>query len=455
MHSQDELEQARIIPFVPGHWLFGHALLMQKEAHRLVADLCQERESIVRFRVMNRRFVATTNPAYVRHWLVTHHERYGRTFPMRNGSLVLDGGLLTSDGEHWLRRRRTLLPSFRSSQLAPIVEATHAATAVLLERWEALQRRGEPVSIAQEMRRLSLDVMSRMLFSEPMEPDTADGFGDRVTRGLQLIFRRNHHPWPLPFWLPAPDHVRLRGIKSQLDDYIQKRIVERRSSPPDEPKDLLDFMRLAQDPDSGTPLSPEELLAEVKTMFVAGFETTATALTWALYLLAGHPEEDAAWGAELEAVLANRPPVWEDIPRLPYLSSVVHETLRLYPPVYASTRQALVDDEMDGYHLPKGTLCQASIFGIHRSPAWWPDPEAFRPARFAPGCPWPKEAFLPFATGKHVCIGNNFSLLEMTVALATIGQRYRFEPVDDQPLGIRPQVTLAPDRELFLWLRPR
>jgi cytochrome P450 len=445
----------RVIPFVPGHWLFGHARLMQKNAHRLVADLCQAREGIVRFRVMNRRFVATTNPAYVRHWLVTRHERYGRTFPMRNGGLVLDGGLLTSDGEHWLRRRRTLLPPFRPSRLAPLVEATHAATAALLERWEVLQRRGEPVSIAREMRRLSLDVMSRMLFSEPMAPDIADGFGDRVTHGLQLIFRRNYHPWPLPFWLPAPDHLRLRRIKSQLDQYMLRRIVERRSPPPSEPSDLLDFMRGARDPDSGTPLSPAELLAEVKTLFVAGFETAATALTWALYSLAGHLEEDAAWASELDAVLANRPPAWEDIPRLPYLNSVIHETLRLYPPVFATVRQALVDDEMDGYHLPEGTLCLASIFGIHRSPVWWPDPEAFRPARFAPGRPWPKDAFLPFATGKHMCIGNHFSLLEMTVALATIGQRYRLEPVDDRPLGMRPQVTLAPDRELFLRLRPR
>ncbi|MEE4379767.1 MAG: cytochrome P450 [Candidatus Competibacteraceae bacterium] len=442
------------IPTVAGHWLLGHARPMQKEAHSYVADLCRQHGDLVSFRVLNRRLVATNNAAYARHWLVTHHERYGRTFPMHNGALVLGGGLLTSDGEHWLRHRRMLLPPFRPGQLEPLVAATQEATLALLDRWDALQRRGEPIAIPQEMRRLALDVISRMLFSEPMDPTTADWFNALVTRALQLIFRRNYHPYPLPFWLPTPDHNRLRGIKSHLDRYLLERIAARVAPPPDEPRDLLDAMRAARDPESGAPLSPEDLLAEVKTMFVAGFETTATALSWALYLLAGHPDEDAAWADELNTVLAERPPTWEDVPRLKYLNSVVLETLRLYPPVFAAVRQALADDEMAGYVLREGTLCLVSIFGIHRSSAYWPEPERFRPARFAAG-DWPKEAFLPFLTGKHVCIGNHFSLLEMTVALALMGQRYRFERVDDQPLGMRPQITLVPDRELYLRLVPR
>lgn len=440
------------MPRATGHWLLGNALDMQREAHVFVSRLCHAHGGLARFRVLDRTFVATTDIAHVRHWLVTRHERYGRSFPMRNGALVLGPGLLTSDGEDWLKHRRMLLPPFRRGSLAPVVEATRASVAAMQQR---LQGQGEVVSPAIEMRRVALDVISRTLFSEAMRPEIADWFGAMVSEALRLIFRRNYQPVPLPFAVGTPAHRRLWRIKADLDAYLAERIAARRREARAEPQDLLDAMLAARDAETGAPLPPEQLLSEVKTMFVAGFETSATALTWALYSLARNPAAAEAWAAELDTVLCGRDPGAQDVERLPYLGQVVHETLRLYPPVFASVRQALADDEVGGYLLKRGTQCLISIYGIHRSPVYWPQPERFLPERFAPGAAWERDAFLPFLVGKHQCIGNHFAMLELAIALAMIGQRYRVSLVDERPVGTSPQITLVPDRELLLRLAPR
>jgi len=294
-----------------------------------------------------------------------------------------------------------------------------------------------------------------MLFSEPMRAGVADWFSAMVTEALQLIFKRNYQPVPLPFVTPTADHRRLWRIKADLEGYLAERIAARRREPRPEPQDMLDAILAARDAETGQPLPSAQVLSEVKTMFVAGFETSATALTWALYCLARHPAEAEAWRAELDTVLGGRDPVWDDVERLPCLGRIVQETLRLYPPVFAAVREALTHDEMGGYLLPRGTQCLISIYGIHRSPAYWTEPDRFRPARFAPDATWEKDAFLPFLVGKHQCIGNHFAMLEITVALAMIGQRYRIEATDDRPVGTSPQITLAPDREILLRFSPR
>jgi enediyne biosynthesis protein E7 len=440
------------IPRARGHWLLGNAGDMRREAHLFVSRLCHANGGLARFRVLNRVFVATTNAAHVRHWLVARHDRYGRSFPMRNGALVLGPGLLTADGDQWLKHRRMLLPPFRRGCLPPVVDATRDAVLAMQSRLHGGPRTVSPTT---EMRRLALDVISRMLFSEPMRAEVADWFSAMVTEALQLIFKRNYQPVPLPFGTPTADHRRLWRIKAGLDGYLGERIAARRRESRPEPRDMLDAILAARDAETGRPLPAAQVLSEVKTLFVAGFETSATALTWALFCLARHAAEAEAWATELDTVLGGRDPAWDDVERLPYLGQIVHETLRLYPPVFASVRETLVDDEMDGYVLPRGTQCLISIYGMHRSPEYWSEPDRFRPARFAPGATWEKDAFLPFLVGKHQCIGNHFAMLEITLALAMIGQRYRIEATDDRPVGTSPQITLAPDREILLRFSPR
>lgn len=440
------------LPLARGHWLLGHAREMHAAGHAFVAGLCHAGGGRARFRVLHRQFLASARIEDVRHWLVARHERYGRSFPARNGTRVLGPGLLTADGEDWLKHRRMLLPPFRRGSLAPVVEATGAAFAAFEAR---LQAQGGRIDPTRDMRRLALDVITRVLLSEPMAPAVADWFGAQVSDALRLLFRRNYHPLPLPFWLPTRAHRRLWSIKSGLDDYFAARIAARRRELRTTPVDILDAILGARDAATGEPLSGAQVLSEVKTAFVAGFETSATALTWAFYNLARHPEAAGRWHEELDGVLGGRTPGWEDLERLPYLSQVVHETLRLYPPVFAAVREALADDEMDGLHVPRGTQCLISIYGIHRSPEYWRQPERFDPARFAPGAAWEREAWLPFVVGKHQCIGNHFALLEMSMVLALAGQRYRVRTEDDAPLGAVPQITLVPDRPFTLRFEAR
>lgn len=194
---------------------------------------------------------------------------------------------------------------------------------------------------------------------------------------------------------------------------------------------------------------------ETKTLFLAGFETTATALTWALYLLARHPEAAGALRSEVDSVLGGRAPEWPDLARLGYTAQILYETMRRYPPVYAVARRCVEDDELGGYAIAHGTPVLISNYGVHRAPAWGPDPECFRPERFAPGLEWPKRAYMPFAAGRHLCIGNDFAMVEMTVALAMIAQQYRFTTADESPVGESARITLVPDREIELRLERR
>jgi cytochrome P450 len=196
------------------------------------------------------------------------------------------------------------------------------------------------------------------------------------------------------------------------------------------------------------------LIDETKTLFLAGFETTATALTWTLYLLARHPETAAKLSAEVDAVVGGRRPTWDDLSRLSYSALVVHEAMRLYPPVYAIARRCVARNDLGGYAIAEGTPVLISIYGVHRAPVWGPDAGEFRPERFASG-DWPKRAYMPFAAGQHLCIGNDFSMVEMAVTLARIAQRYRLSLADHAPVGENARITLVPDREIFVRLEPR
>jgi len=241
----------------------------------------------------------------------------------------------------------------------------------------------------------------------------------------------------------------LEKTRKTLDEYIGP-IVKARRVEGDARDDILGALLSARDPETGDALTEQEILDETKTLFAAGFETTATALTWTLYLLARHPEVARRWRRELDEVLGGRLPEWQDLERLTYLHQILNESMRLYPPVYTLGRECIEDDELDGYSIRSGTVLLLSVFGIHRDPKWWQDPEAFRPERFAGD--WPTQAYLPFASGKHMCIGNNFSLAEMAVTLSVIGQRYELEPVDSQPVQESAQITLVPAREIPLRL---
>ncbi len=441
----------RVIPKADGHWLFGSAFDVARSPHRFVAELAQDNAGIARFRILNRPFVAVASADYVRQILVTRHARYQRSFHYRNR--VIGSGLLTTDGPHWLKRRRQIVPAFRADTLRGVVPAARDATLRRMERWEELRSAGQPVPISSEMQALTLSVIGRALLSTEVGEDSAARFAGAVRDSLRLTRQRNMSMFRTPSWMPTPGNRRLLAVRDALDEFIGPKIRAREAEGPYAPPDILDALLAARDPETGEALDYQALLDETKTLFVAGFETTATALTWTLYLLARHPDVARRWHRELDEVLGGRLPEWEDLERLTYLHQIISESMRLYPPVYTLGRECIEDDELDGYSIRSGTVLLLSVFGIHRDPKWWQDPETFRPERFADD--WPTQAYLPFASGKHMCIGNNFSLAEMAVTLSIIGQRYELEPVESQPVQESAQITLVPAREIPLRLARR
>jgi enediyne biosynthesis protein E7 len=443
----------RPVPEAEGHWLLGNARELARAPHRFMTAAAARHGGIVQLRLLRRRVVVVSDPELAQQVLVSRWERYQRGTHNRNLGILGGEGLLSTEGEGWRKRRRQVQPAFRRECLERLVPAVTTAVDGVLASWERARVAGKAVPLGADMLRLAMSAMGRMLLSAEIPEAQGARLGVILHDALMLLRRRNTTIWPAPLWLPTPANRRLRGYRDELTRFAESHIRGRETAAASDPPDILDALLALRDPETGERLSHEALVDETKTLFVAGFETTATALTWTLYLLARHPEIAAKWRAEIDAALGGRSPRWEDLARLPYTAQILLESMRLYPPVYAIARRCIEDDELGGFHIPAGMPVLIAIYGVHRAPAWGGAAAQFRPERFESG--WPKRAYMPFAAGPHLCIGNDFAMVEMTVALARIAQRYTLATVSDAPPGESARITLVPDREIFLRLEAR
>jgi cytochrome P450 len=297
------------------------------------------------------------------------------------------------------------------------------------------------------MMRLTLAVVGKTLFDAEVESD-ADEVGSALNEVMNLFGYLM-----LPFSellekLPLPPQRRFLRARARLDAVIYRIVEERRREGRDR-GDLLSTLLDAVDEEGDrTGMTNEQLRDEVMTIFLAGHETTAVALTWAWYLLARNPEAEEKLAAELSEVLGGRAPTVEDLPRLRYAEWVVKESLRLYPPAWAVGREALRECEVGGYRIPKGAQVIAYPWVIQRDPRWFTDPQAFRPERWGEESisRLPKYAYFPFGGGPRLCIGNYFATMEAVLILSTIARRFRLRLVSDDPVEPFPALTLRPKR---------
>jgi len=435
------------------HWLYGHAAAFMRAPHRFAAELSARGGGIAPFRIFHRRCVAISDAACAHHVLVVERDRYQRSFHMRNLGIVSGPGLLSTDGDFWWKRRRQIQPSFKLDAMKRLAPAVCGVVGRLFAEWES--RANMELSVVHEMRWLSMSAMGQMLISADISAQDVASIGRALHRSLRLVRRRNTSLLAAPLWLPTAANRSLAACRKVIDEFTIRHVNERLRRPNPNLPDILNALIEAKDPESGERLSRQAIIDETKTLFLAGYETTSNALCWALYLIARHPETAARWQRELDFVLGGRQPCWDDLAKLAYTAQIIHETLRLYPPVYNIARECVADDQVGGLRIAKGALVVISIWGMHRSSIWGEDPESFRPERFEAGRAWPRNAFLPFASGKHVCIGNHFAVTEMMVALAMLGQRYRFDLADPEPVEETAQITLVPDRAFRLRLTRR
>lgn len=440
----------------PGHWLWGNAREIARAPHEFPAEVGQHGGGIGQFRVLHRRVLSVSHAEYARHVLITRHEHYQRAQRyLDNIRTILDRGLISTEGPDWLAHRRQMLPAFRRERLSGLAGATHEATQSLMAGWEMERRAGRTIPLVAAMQELTMQVMARALLSTRLDGQEALQFSTAVREALAVMRARNNSWLRLPLWVPLDANRHLKRTKAVLDQFVLRHITARQTQAAAGTSDMLDSLRASRSPDTGRPFDDDELRDETKTLFVAGFETTAATLTWVLYMLARHPGIAAAWHDEIDRTLSGRAPEWSDLDRLHLTRAILNETMRLYPPVYNLPRVCIREDRLAGHAIRPGTITLISIFGIHRSAAHWPEPGAFRPERFMPGAKSDPHAFLPFGAGKHACIGADFARAEMMMALAMIGQRFRLALADSAPVGMAARITLVPDREVGLRVTPR
>ncbi len=392
------------------------------------------------------------HPDLVRQVLFEQPEKFHKPRLVKRAFRPIAGnGLLTSDGELWKQQRKLIQPAFHHRQLAAYGEVMVAHT---LRRIQPFTE-GEVRDIASEMTKLTLDIVVSSLFGSEL-PQEARGIGDSMDAVRDAAAYRVNRPLHLPSWVPTRRHLRERRALAEVEQVFRALISARRASN-DNREDLLSMLLAAVDEESGTGMSDQQLRDEMMTLFLAGHETTATALTWTWYLLSRHPEVDAKLHEELHCVLDGRAPQAADLPKLPYTERVIRESMRLFPPGPAFGREPIEDVEIGGYTVRAGSIVIVNTFALQRDPRFYADPERFDPDRFGPG--WeeriPRYAYLPFGGGPRVCIGNGFAMMEARLILATVAQHFKLSLESPDEITPVQTVTLRPSGPVRMRLQRR
>ncbi|MFK8164348.1 MAG: cytochrome P450 [Lewinella sp.] len=402
----------------------------------------------------SRRTHFTINADVIQHVLQKNHKNYHKS-AIQTDELAryLGSGLLTNNGQPWLTQRRLIQPGFHRQRLAALVEEMQAVIDTSCRELDRKAEAGEYIHLQEVTRDIVFRVITRAIFT--------DGFDEVETRKLKTtldaIQRYVVYPVRMPFLLKPLQLLGVEGRKLALTQEVrrgvQERIDARRSGTPKD--DLLQMLLDSRYEDDGQPMPDQQLVDEIMILFAAGHETSANALAWTIWLLLRHPEELAKVRAEINRVETDGPINFDNARQLTYLTQVIEESMRLYPPAWISDRVALAPDNAGGFDIQQGTSIGIFFYGLHRNPEYWDQPEAFRPARMTPEAKKARHpfCFLPFGGGPRLCIGNHFAMLEMQLILARLLRDYDFElPANADQVNYKAYITLHMDRPLGLRL---
>jgi cytochrome P450 len=432
--------------------IFGFLPEVRADKLGFFANTSREFGGVVKIPIVIDMYVVT-DPDGLKHVLQDNHLNYTKGFNYRRMRRFLGNGLLTSEGEEWKKNRRLAAPAFHKQRIAGFFDVMVKHTEQLLGEW-AGHPAGRPLDAHASMMALTLRVVGEALFSSDVTSQTHE-VGEALTTVLEVTNEWFEQIVVPPTWVPTPQNVRFNRAMWVLDTLVTRLLAQRRESQAQH-HDLLAMLMEARTEDGTEGMNDRQLRDEVMSMVLAGHETTANALTWALYLLSTHPQVERKLVQELTAQLQGRAPTFEDLPKLTYTKQVIEETMRLYPPAWAVGRTALNDDEICGYFVPKGAQVMLFNWFTHRDPTHWPNPEGFDPERFAPSAPARHRfAFSPFAAGPRMCIGNAFAMMEMQLVLAMVVQRFRVDVAPGQVVVPHPSVTLRPQDGLPVTLTTR
>jgi cytochrome P450 len=410
-------------------------------------------EDIVQGRFVGRSSFILNAPDAIRHVLVDNYENYTRTpAGLRVLRPMLGQGLFIAEGRAWKHQRRTLAPAFTPRAVSALVPHMLAATDETVAKLRA--RSSAPVDLREAMQHMTLEIAGRTMFSFGMDRHGATLRGFVMEYGERLA-RPHFLDLLLPLGWPSPQDFARARFRKRWTAFVAMLMAERRAAGKNEnapPRDLFDLMNEARDPETGAAFSDEQLGDEVATMILAGHETTATALFWALYLLALDPETQEQLAAEVRDVNGSGA---IEIERLKFTRAVIDETMRLYPPAFLIARAAAGPDTIAGLPVKKHDVILIAPWLLHRHEKLWRDPNAFVPSRFMTGTPPDRFAYLPFGVGARVCIGAHFALVEATLALSRLIGAFRVALVDKEPVLPVGVVTTQPNRSPMFVITPR
>lgn len=418
----------------------------QRSARELVRDplsyftsITRQYGDIVCYRPAPDTAYLLNHPDFVRHVLVDNSRNYDKTtYSNQVFKKVVGDGLITAEGDAWRRQRRLMQPAFHHTRLERLDRLIVQAAQEMLENWQGHYQQGQPVDIARQMAALTLTVTTRALFGVNLG-ERVNTVGEIVNRAA-LLFEK-------------PNNPQLQQASQEFRAVVDEIIREKKKDFVDT-GDLLSSLMLARDENGAPGMDDQQLRDQLCGLLLAGYETTANALTWTWHLLSQNLWAVEHLRAEVRQAIGSRAPFYADLERMPYMRQVLDESLRLYPPAWILGRRAIGPDRIGGYDVAPGTVLAISIYTLHRHPGFWENPEAFDPQRFAPDNDLRRHkfAYIPFGAGPRQCIGSNFGLLEASLIIACISQR--FELHQPPEVEVKPQAifVLRPNRDLWMTL---
>lgn len=447
---QEEKTVQQTIPRLKGLPLVGNLPQFQR---RPLATLLRAARggNVARIDLASERFYLLSHPEHVRHVLQENPRNYVKGYD--KVAVLLGNGLVMSEGSFWRRQRRLMQPAFHRRRLAGFAEVMVGETAAMLDGWEVRASTGRPLDIAMEMRLLTQRIIVKTMFGTDVGEE-----GERIARAFETALRGIDTRFVIPLWmtrLPLPANRRFERALSTIDEAVHRIIRERRRRGREDGDDLLGMLMKARDEETGEGMSDRQIRDEVTTIYLAGHETTAVTLAWAWYLLSKSPDVARGVREEVRRVIGDRMPGIDYLKDLTYTRAVLDETLRLYPAAWLISRKAVGEDEIGSYRIPAGQTLFLSPYVTHRREDLWPNPEGFDPDRFfsGNGDGRPRFAYFPFGGGPRLCIGNNFALMEATLVVATVMQRYHLDLVPGRAVEPKPKGTLRPHPGVWMMLR--
>jgi cytochrome P450 len=446
------MSTATAAPSTLGKPILGHLLEFRRDPLSFLTGIAREHGDIVHFKLGAQDLYLFNHPDYIRDVLVTNSRLFHKSRGLQMAKKLLGEGLLTSEDDFHRRQRRLAQPAFHRQRINAYADSMVDYGVRTRKRWSD----GETVFIDKEMMRLTLAIVGKTLFDADVESQARE-IGDALTEVMQL-FNRITIPFAgLLEKLPLPSNYRFLKARELLDRTIYRIIEDRRVSGEDR-GDLLSMLLMAQDEEGdGTGMSDLQLRDEAMTIFLAGHETTANALTWTWYLLSQHAEVEKRFHAEIDAVLGDRVATADDFPKLVYTEMVLAESMRLYPPAWTLGRRALVDYEVADFIVPADSIVLMSPWVMHHDSRFYPRPFDFDPERWTQEArnARPRFSYFPFGGGPRVCIGEQFAWMEGVLLLATIAQRWKMRLATRQKVEPKPMVTLRPRNGLKMVLEAR